>query len=59
MVSRPVLLTFAESRLLAINAGTEAAEIWSVVTPTPGVKAEPAISGAERTRMDIGDDGEN
>jgi hypothetical protein len=29
----------------------EAAETWSVVTPIPGVKAEPAISGADRTRI--------
>ncbi len=49
------LLSFASlswrSRLVAKNAGTGVARIWSVVTPTPGVKAEPAIFRAERTRI--------
>jgi len=30
---------------MAKNACTEVAGIWSVVAPTPGVEAEPAISG--------------
>ena len=33
-----------ECPLMAINAPIEAAETWSVVTPIPGVKAEPEIS---------------
>jgi hypothetical protein len=40
-----------ELPLMAKNAGTEVARIWSVMTPTPGVKAEPAISGAEQTQI--------
>ncbi len=38
-----------ELPLLATNVPMAAPEIPSVVTPTPGVEAEPAISAAERT----------
>ena len=40
-----------ECLLVAKSAGTEVARISSDVTPTPGVEAEAAISGAERTRI--------
>ena len=45
----PFVLSSAVSLLMAMSAGTEATGFWSVVTPTPGVEAETAIPGAERT----------
>ena len=40
-----LLILSAKCRLLATNVPMEAAETWSVVTPIPGVTAEPAILG--------------
>ena len=36
----------------------EAAQTWSVVTPTPGVNAESAVIGVQLTRIGIGDEGD-
>ncbi len=44
---------------LAINAPMEATETESVVPPIPGVNAESAVIGVQRTSIGIGDEGDS